>query len=353
MLPRVLLACLALVVASVGCKGPDASTSASQRKPQSPLAALPPAAFTSFATSNAVPAQWLKPSADAFTIGPGDVLEIETLGETNLQTTVTVGPDGKIYYSLLPGTFVWGLTVSQIKASLEDQLAKFLVIKPEVGVSIKTAISQRVWMLGEVTTPGIYPLYVPMTLLEAISIAGGPSTNHLSESFVLRRGQRIPVDLEKLLERGDLSQNIYLQPDDFVYLQTTKSHEIYVIGGVTVPTAVPFSRGISLATAIAYAGGPIPYASMSQVAILRGSLTRPSIATVNFNEIRQGVIADVELEPGDLVYVPMSTFYRLEMLFNQVLDTFVRTVAVNEGQNAVVSDRPGIVPTVPVIPVGP
>jgi polysaccharide biosynthesis/export protein len=353
-LNRLHLNCLLipLLAVLVGCQSvqPPPTRFAAENT-QSLLANLPSAAFATFPVTNTVPRQWLLPSTEAFILGPGDVLDVEILGEPTSHAKVTVGPDGKIYYSLLPGTFVWGMTIAEAKEALENQLAKFLRLKPEVGLSLSAAISQRVWLLGEVAAPGVYPLSTPKTLLEAISFAGGPATNHLSESFVIRKGQRIPIDLARLLEEGDLSQNIYLQPDDFVYLQTTKSHEVYVMGAVTQPIAIPFRRGVSLATAISYAGGPIPYAAMSQVAIVRGSLTRPSIATINFNRIRNGELTDIQLEPGDLVYVPISTFYRIEILLNTILDTFVRTIAVNEGQNAVARDLPGITPTIPVIPL--
>jgi protein involved in polysaccharide export with SLBB domain len=158
------------------------------------------------------------------------------------------------------------------------------------------------------------------------------------------------VNLQRLLKNGDLSQNIYLQPDDFVYLQSPRSESIYVLGAVVLPNAVPYREGISLATAMAYAGGPAPYASMSQIAIIRGSLSQPSIATVNFRRISDGELADIELEPGDLVYVPRTTFYVLEVFLNTALDTLVRTVAVNEGRNAVFHNPTPVEPTIPIIP---
>ena len=351
---RASLLWLFLLALVAGCQSPEAPrANPALAGTPSLLANLPPSAFTSFPSSNDIPRQWLQPPTDSFELGPGDVLEIEIFGEANSLGTTTVGPDGKIYYDLLPGTFVWGLTLEQAKEKIENEFARFLVRKPEVGVSLKAAASQRVWLLGDVTSPGVYPLSVPMTILEAVSWAGGPATNNLAGSFIIRDGQRVPLDLNRLFEEGDLSQNIYLQPDDFVFLQAAKNQEVFVMGAVLAPNAIPHKRGLSLATAIAYAGGPLPYASMSQVAIVRGSLSRPSIATVNFNRIRQGELTDVELEPGDLIYVPLSTFYKVEILLNSVLDTFVRTVAVNEGQNAVVRDRAGVSPTIPLVPIAP
>lgn len=311
---------------------------------------LPAAAFVSFPATNAVPTEWLKPPADPFVLGPGDVLEIEILGEAGSLSTVPIGPDGKIYYSLLPGNVVWGLTLLQTKELLESQLGKYLRVRPEVGVTLKAVGSRRVWVLGNVAQPGVYGMDSPMTVLELISVAGGATVNNLENSFVIRNGQRLPVDLQRLLKKGDLSQNIYLRPDDFVYLQSPRSEAIYVLGAVTLPNAVPYTEGLSLASAIAYGGGPAPYASLSQVAIIRGSLSQPSIATVNFNRIVTGELADIELHPGDLVYVPRSTFYILEYFLNTALDTLVRTVAVNEGRNAVIRNATPVESSIAIIP---
>jgi polysaccharide export outer membrane protein len=337
-----------------GCKGPSPAvrplTDIQPPTANRAVVNLPAAAFTSFPLTNGVPSEWLKPPTEPFLIGPGDVLEIEILGEAGSLATASVGPDGKIYYSLLPGTLVWGLSLLQTKEVLESQLGRYLRVRPEVAVTLKEVGSRRVWILGNVAQPGVYPMGVPMTLLEAISFAGGPIINNLENSFVIRNGQRLPVDFQKLFRGGDLSHNIYLQPGDFVYLQSPRSEAIYVLGAVVLPNAVPYSEGISLASAIAYGGGPAPYAAMSQVAIIRGSLTQPSIATVNFNRIVNGELADIQLQPGDLVYVPRTTFYILEYFLNTALDILVRTVAVNEGRNAVFPDARPVESSIAIIP---
>ncbi|HKQ37728.1 MAG TPA: SLBB domain-containing protein [Verrucomicrobiae bacterium] len=315
-------------------------------------------AFTSVSPMSAIQKEWLSPSADFFRLGPGDILEIEIIGGKEAPSTVMVGPDGKLYYSLLPGLFVWGLSLSEARDLIETQMAKLLRDRPEIGLTLKGVGSRRIWILGSVATPGVYSLATPVTLLEAIAAAGGVAqmatstseTADLSKSFVLRHGKPIGVDLKKLLHDGDLSQNIYLQPDDFVYLRPAANKEVYVLGAVTTPNIVPFATRISLATAIAYTGGAGKYASLSHVAIVRGSITQPSIATVNFHDVLAGHLPDVELEAGDLVYVPTSPFVRLEMFADSILTTFVQTIAVNEGRAAVVPTALPVGVSVPVTP---
>src|SRR5436190_21884411 len=77
---------------------------------------------------------WLKPSTELFTLGPGDRLEVELLGEPTSRSTTVVAPDGKIYFSLLPGIDVWGLTVADAKTQLENELSKYVREKPQLSM---------------------------------------------------------------------------------------------------------------------------------------------------------------------------------------------------------------------------
>lgn len=341
-------ALLVLVLAGCTTPGPSFDPRAQGGKQAAP-------AFSALALTNQLAREWLTPPADFYRLGPGDVLEIEILGEPTTRAGVTVGPDGKIYYGLLPGSFVWGRTLSETKAMLEDGLAKFIRVKPEVSLTLSTVVSKKVWLLGSLRRPGVYALAAPMTLLEAVSAAGGtvvvPGTAEemadLEKSFVMRAGKMLPVNLAKLLRQGDLSQNIYLQSDDFVYLRSGGSKDISVLGGVVRPNLVDYTEQSSVLSAITAAGGTAPYAYVSHVLIIRGALTQPMIATVDYNQIRYGKAPDVRLLPGDIVYVPLRPFEKLEKFANIVLEEFVRTVAINEGRNAV---QPSATPVAPSLP---
>src|SRR5690606_16738918 len=129
----------------------------------------------------------------------------------------------------------------------------------------------------------------------------------LGQSFVIRNGKRLPIDFEALIKGGDMSQNIYLQPDDFVYLPSATARDIYVLGAVRMPKAVGRQHR-TLAAAIAEAGGTVPTAYRSHVGIVRGSMNDPKIAIVNYDDIVRGKAPDVVLEPRDIVYVPYSPY---------------------------------------------
>ena len=283
-----------------------------------------------------------------FTLGPGDRLDVELVDDTNSLTTTLVGPDGKIYFSLLPGVDVWGLTLGQTREVLQHELSRYVRGQPQVNVSLRDVQSKHVWMLGRFQQPGVYNMAAPTTLLEAIAAAGGSQSfagqRQISEggplgedladlrhSFIVRDNKMLPVNFEHLLEKGDLSQNIYLQPDDFIYFAPSYAKEVYVIGAVTQPKPVQYVRGMSLMQAIAGAYGTVRDAWLGHVTIVRGPLVNPNVAFVDYYSIVKGQAPDVPLEPGDIVYVPLTRYRYLRKYLDVALNTFVSSVAINAG----------------------
>ncbi len=311
--------------------------------------------LTAVALTNQLNPEWLRPPTALYTLGPGDVIGIEIMGESASRSTAIVGPDGRIYFHLLPGMDVWGLTLAQTKAKLETGLKQYLRDQPQVVVTLQGVGSRHVWLLGRLAKPGVYPLITPLTVLEAIATAGGaltvPGTTEdladLRHSFIIRHGQPLVVDLERLLHDGDMSQNIYLQPDDFLYLKSAESRDVYVLGAVGRGGPVPYRRDLSLLAAIATAGGTIQDAYRTHVVILRGSLTKPEIAIVNYHAIEKGKATDVLLEPRDIVYVPYSPFRTLYRYANMAMQSFVGAIAFNEAAHAV---SPGAAPVGAFVP---
>lgn len=293
----------------------------------------------------------LQPPKNLFTLGPGDRILIEIINRPLSRTEVTVGPDGKVYYDLLPGMDVWGLTVAQTKRAIEKELEKY-VVGVEVSVTLQAVGSKYIWMLGSLDRPGIYPVSAPITLLEAMSLAGGTrrdqssattvDTADLRHSSVIRNGVPLPVDFQRLLEQGDMSQNIYLQPDDFVYVPSGAAREVYLFGAVNMPRAFALSESPTLVAAITAGGGPTHDAYMSQVAIVRGSLTKPEIAVVNYHEILEGLAGDIPLEPHDIVFVPNSPYRYLRNYVDVVINTFLFSAAAREGAAAFGGTAPAV-----------
>jgi protein involved in polysaccharide export with SLBB domain len=163
----------------------------------------------------------------------------------------------------------------------------------------------------------------------------GEELADLKRSFVVRHGKCLPVNFEKLLIGGDLSQNIYLEPDDFIYFPSAAARDVYVLGAVTEPRLVPYHDGLTVAGAIAGAYGTLKAAYLSHVAVVRGALAQPQLTVVNFRRILQSRATDVALEPGDIVFVPVSPYSYLDHYLEVVLDTFVSSAAINAGTRQV------------------
>jgi len=318
-----------------------------------------------YAGTNRVDPSWLRPPSEPFTLGPGDRVEIAIMGDVVSRTTTIVGPDGKLYFDLLPGLDVWGLTLAQTKALIQKEYSRYVREPPNVSIILREVASRHVWILGRVQAPGVYPMAGPMTLLEAVSLAGGTMSltsyrdqeaagvgeelADLKRSFVLRQGKCLPVDFGRLIH-GDLSQNIYLEPDDFIYFPSAVARDVYVLGAVTEPRLVPYHEGLTLAGAVAGAYGTLKGAYLSHVAVVRGALAQPHLTVVDFQRIRHGAAMDVPLEPGDIVYVPLSPYRYLDHYIEVILNTFVSSAAINAGSSLIglpTTGTPGV-----FIPVG-
>ena len=291
----------------------------------------------------------LSPDPSPFRLGPGDVIDIELLNSGDGPQSTFVGPDGRIYFHLLNGQQVWGLTIAETTLLLQHGLSRFIQ-SPQVSITLREVHSRRIWLLGRISSPGLYELAHPMTVLEAISKAGGLFTSSasgttkeladLQHSFLIRKGQLLPVNFSNLLHQGDASQNIYLQHEDFIYFPSALGSEVYVMGAVSQPRSVPFNEELTLLSAIAECRGLLKGAKPQKVAIVRGSLRDPEIAIVDAQSIITGKSPDVLLKPKDLVFIPQSSPASLAAYAELVVSTFARTVAANEGARAAGSESP-------------
>jgi polysaccharide biosynthesis/export protein len=123
-----------------------------------------------------------------YVIGAQDVLDINVWKEPDVSRVVPVRPDGKISLPLLNDVQAAGLTPDQLAAKVTEDLKKY-VTNPQVTVIVTAINSQRVYILGEVTRPGAFPLLPGMTVLQALSSAGGFTQFAKVKSIFVRRLQ--------------------------------------------------------------------------------------------------------------------------------------------------------------------
>ena len=183
-----------------------------------------------FAVAQDAPAQKPDPSAktvppvavvDAdYKIGPQDVVRIDVWKEPDISRTIPVRPDGKISLPLLNDVQASGLTAMQLAASLREGLSKFLT-SPQVTVTVTEINSRRVYITGEVTHAGALPILPNMTVLQALSSAGGfTQFAKLKNIYVLRtedgKQVRHPFNYKEVVKGNLTEQNIVLQPGDVI-----------------------------------------------------------------------------------------------------------------------------------------
>jgi len=163
-----------------------------------------------------------KPATDDpnYVIGPQDVLDISVWKEPELTRPVPVRPDGKISMPLLNDVQAAGKTPLQLAADITAGLKKF-VTDPQVTVIVTTINSQRVFILGEVNRAGAYPLLPNMTVLQALSSAGGFTIYaNLKKIYVLRveDGKQVkhPFNYKDVLAGKAADQNIIVRPGDTI-----------------------------------------------------------------------------------------------------------------------------------------
>jgi protein involved in polysaccharide export with SLBB domain len=229
------------------------------------------------------------------------------------------------------------LTIDELRAKIDEALSKFYQ-NPRTVITPVAFHSKKYFVLGAVVNKGVYSFDRPLSVIEAIARAGGLETGlyaartvelaDLQRSFLVRNGQRVPVDFERLFQRGDLSQNIPLQPDDYLYFALASANEIYVLGEVMSPGMQVFSAKPSAIAAITFGGGFTSRAFKSRVLVVRGSLERPETFVVDAAGILAGKVPDFKLQPADIVYVGRNPWVVAAEVVDMAAKAFVQSALV-------------------------
>jgi protein involved in polysaccharide export with SLBB domain len=275
-----------------------------------------------------------------FVLGPGDLLNLSVFGQVDANpTAVPIGPDGRISYLEAQNILAAGLTVDEFRAELNRELTKFRNA-PEVIVRPAAYRSKKYYILGAVVKKGAFPFVRPITIIEAVAQAQGLETQvidrsqlfhaDLTSSFIARKGVRLPVDFKKLFMEGDLSQNIALEPDDYLYFPPGERAQIFVLGEVRAPGAMIAGTRTSALEAIAVRGGFSEKAWQKRLLVIRGSLQKPQTFIVNASDILAAKSPDFQLQPKDIIYVSSRPWYKVEELLDIAASAFVQSAVVTK-----------------------
>jgi polysaccharide export outer membrane protein len=155
-----------------------------------------------------------------YQIGPADILSIYIWKEPDLTREVTVMADGRISFPLLGEVMAQGETVTSLKDMITEKIRKF-VTAPEVTVIVKESRSRRIYTIGKLNQPGPYALAPEMTILQALSTAGGLNEWADQKNILIVRKEgkdevQYRFNYKEYTSGKDLKQNIVLMPNDTI-----------------------------------------------------------------------------------------------------------------------------------------
>jgi len=268
-----------------------------------------------------------------YILGPEDTVEISVFRQDDLKMEATISPTGMLQYYLIGDIQAAGLTQFQLRDTIQKGLSRFIK-DPKVVVRITEYRSHKVFVLGQVNNPGVYRMKSDITLLEAISAAGGITSDaYLGGAYLVRDGKILLVNFFDLVRRGNTEENIPLRPGDIIYIPDKKDHKIYVLGEVNRQSAIPLEEGLTLLEAITEAGGFTHDAKRQSILVLRGNLSRPEIMTIDAKSIlsKSNFSANIPVRHGDIIYVPSSVIADVERFAVRLSNILEPYLQVNRG----------------------
>jgi polysaccharide export outer membrane protein len=267
------------------------------------------------------------PAASDYLLGPQDLISVivTDLPDDFMDKTFRIDMSGDLTIPYAGRLHAAGLTAQGLEQAVTAALSK-IIKEPDVTVGVAEFHSQPVSVLGEVNTAGQYQVQGQKKLLEAISMAGG-FTENVGNTVTVTRGLqwgRVPlpnahddptgqfslasVSVKSILHSSSPEQNIQVMPGDVI--SVSRAEIVYVVGSVNMPGGFPMGQDETLSTlqVLSLAQGPETTASLQKAKIIRlvqGSKTRTELP-IDLKQLLAGRVADVPLQPGDILFVPDS-----------------------------------------------
>jgi polysaccharide export outer membrane protein len=246
---------------------------------------------------------------ESLLIGPGDLIQVDVMDTPEMEQQVRVIDDGTVPLAYLGSIHVGGETPSGAAATIQKAFIDRKVMRqPQVTVRIQEYATQDVSVLGQVRTPGTYPITTPQTILKVLAMAGGLSDT-ADRNVTVKRHKSAEQLRYYVSNNADqaLSDVVMVNPGDTVLV--ARAPMVYVLGDVNRPGGYAIATNderLSVMQVIAMAGSANKTSMRSHVRLIRVTDHGQQELPVHLDQIEKGKQPDVFLQANDIVYVPFS-----------------------------------------------
>ena len=241
-------------------------------------------------------------------IGSGDLLRVGIFGIPDFSPDARVDGNGDISLQPLDSVHVAGLTPRGAELFIREQLMAGGYFKdPRVSVFVKEYATQGVSVLGEVQKPGVYTFQGERRLFDMISAAGGLTARAGTKIAVLHRDSpQQPMMLAITRDpQASAASNVDILPGDIITVST--AGVVYVVGDVAKPSGfIMDNEKLTVLQAVALAGGVNNTAALNDAKVIRRQGDGQHEVPIKLKKILQSKVADVALQPEDILFVPSS-----------------------------------------------
>ncbi len=249
------------------------------------------------------------PVAPSLFIAAGDMLDVNVFDTPELSSRLRVDSNGDITLPVGGDLHVAGKTAKELGKAIEEILQSQEILKePRVSVFISEYATQGASVLGEVKVPGVYPVLGAHGLLEFISVAGGVTPTAGKDVSITHKSDPNHPLLIRLDNARDLASraNAQILPGDIIIV--SRSGVVYVLGDLLRPGGflIETNNRLTVAQAVALAMGTNRTAALDHCRLIRRTTQGRTETRVRLKRILSGKDPDVEVEDGDILFVPSS-----------------------------------------------
>ena len=247
---------------------------------------------------------------ESLTIGPGDLLHLKVLEAPELEQATRVSDAGTLTLILGGKVQVAGLTPAEAAVAIERGLVEgHYVLTPHVSVTTEQTATENVTILGQVRTPGSYPIATPRPILDVLALAGGLNDLAQRKVTIQRHASKERVDyVLSNSANAALDANVPVYPGDTVLVP--KADVVYVLGDVNRPGGIAIVTNdskLSALQALTLAGGTPPNAVPAHSRLIRKQADGTHVEIpLQLSAMQKGKEPDIPLQGDDIIYVPFS-----------------------------------------------